>query len=54
MAMSLGLIVHLAMVVISTCDNFFEDIPILSTRLVADNGESITGGLATDGSLSDS
>ena len=49
--MSRGRIVHLASVLISTCDSVSEVMPIFMTRLSEDSGESITGGRATAGSV---
>ncbi len=49
-AISLGLIVQRARVVRSICERTFDETPILSSRLVDDRGERITGGLATTGS----
>jgi hypothetical protein len=45
-----GRIVHLASVVSSTWSFVLEEMPILSTRLVDDSGESMTGAWATAGS----
>ena len=49
-AISRGRIVHCASVVSSICDSVFDVMPIFSTRLSDDSGDSITGGRATAGS----
>ena len=43
-AISRGRIVHLARIVRSICESVFDETPILSSRLVDDSGERITGG----------
>ncbi len=48
-AISRGRIVHLASVLISTCDSRAEVIPIFMTRLSDESGDNMTGGRATDG-----
>src|SRR5262245_26966501 len=50
MDISRGRTVQRTKVVISVCDIVFDQTPILSTRLVDDNGDRITGVLAREGS----
>src|SRR5262245_29948089 len=50
MDMSRGRTVQRTKIVISVCDNVSDQTPILSTRLVDDKGDRITGVLAREGS----
>ena len=49
-AINRGRIVQRASSVISICESVFDETPILSSRLVDDSGDRITGGFATAGS----